>query len=292
MTDIIPLPDDYDVPLNFAFLRRSPLELLHVLDGDIVYKLIYADNGKILVRITPEQNVFKVEYPDVQPNASQRALISSFIREWFDLDNDLTPFYALTAKDKLLKDVVAKYRGYRIVGQPDLFESLCWAVIGQQINVPFAFKLKSRFVEQFGDSITWRGQKFYAFPEPRVVANLNDSDLLPLQFSIQKSRYVRAIAAAFRDGVISKERISLLPFDDAKKKLMEIKGVGNWTANYALMKTFRYKEAFPLEDVGIHNAIKKLKGLAEKPTLDQVKAIFKKYKGWEAYATLYLWKTL
>jgi DNA-3-methyladenine glycosylase II len=59
-----------------------------------------------------------------------------------------------------------------------------------------------------------------------------------------------------------------------------------------LMKTFRYPDAFPLEDAGIHNAIKNLKKLERKPTLDEVKKIFAKYEGWEAYATLYLWKSL
>ena len=73
---------------------------------------------------------------------------------------------------------------------------------------------------------------------------------------------------------------------------MKIKGVGNWTANYALMKTFQYPNAFPLEDAGLHNAIRILRNLDQKPTLEEVKKLFRKYKGWEAYATLYLWKTL
>jgi DNA-3-methyladenine glycosylase II len=92
--------------------------------------------------------------------------------------------------------------------------------------------------------------------------------------------------------VISKASIAALSFSEARQTLMSIKGVGNWTANYALMKTFRYREAFPLEDAGLHNAIKRLKNMAEKPTVEQVRRIFKKYKGWEAYATLYLWKSL
>jgi DNA-3-methyladenine glycosylase II len=83
-----------------------------------------------------------------------------------------------------------------------------------------------------------------------------------------------------------------LNLTQAKEELIKIKGIGNWTANYALMKTFRYPDAFPLEDAGVHNAIKNLKGLKVKPSLDQVRRIFKKYKGWEAYATLYLWKSL
>ena len=183
-------------------------------------------------------------------------------------------------------------RGYRIVGQPDLFESLVWAVIGQQINLSFAYTLKQRFVESFGYREIAQNKTFYLFPKPEEVAKLNDADLLPLQFSKQKSKYVVEIAKAFVNQEVSKESIAKLSFEEAKEKLMSIKGVGNWTANYALMKTFRYPNAFPLEDAGVHNAIKNIKRMKEKSTLDQVRRIFKKYKGWEAYATLYLWKSL
>jgi DNA-3-methyladenine glycosylase II len=187
---------------------------------------------------------------------------------------------------------VKKYYGYRIIGQPNLFESLVWAVLGQQINLSFAYTLKQRFVEQFGEKLIWNGVSYYNFPAPHVVATLTDDDLLPLQFSRQKSKYVVLIAQAFASDAVSKQSIAALPFQEAKEKLMTIKGVGNWTANYALMKTFRYPEAFPLEDAGLHNALKNQLGLAIKPKLDRVKKIFKPYKGWEAYATLYFWRSL
>jgi DNA-3-methyladenine glycosylase II len=218
--------------------------------------------------------------------------IKRYITEWFDLETDLKPFYTLARKDDLLKDLVKKFRGYRIIGQPDLFESLVWAVLGQQINLQFAYTLKQRFVEQFGINMSFNGEKYFMFPRPEIVAQLNDLDLLQLQFSRQKSKYVKLIGEAFASNHVSKEKLGHLSFDDAKTELMKIKGIGNWTANYALMKTFRYPNAFPLEDAGIHNAIKSLKGMKKKPSLEQVKRIFKKYKGWEAYATLYLWKSL
>ena len=198
----------------------------------------------------------------------------------------------MAKKDDLLAPLVKAYHGYRIVGQPDLFESLVWAILGQQINLSFAYTLKQRFIEQFGESLEYKNQTYYVFPKPKVVAQLTDDDLLPLQFSRQKSKYVVLIAQSFMNGEVSKEKLRDLSLVDAKEKLMKIKGVGNWTANYALMKTFRYPDAFPIEDVGVHNAIKNQMKLKSKPSLDRVKKIFKKYKGWEAYATLYLWKSL
>lgn len=285
-------PQNFSYELCFSFLRRSPKEILHRLDEDKVIKVISLDGENIIFKISPSSDHLVLDFLNATPAKQTQTQVELYVREWFDMDTDLTPFYALAKKDDLLKDLVKKFRGYRIVGQPDLFESLVWAVLGQQINLQFAYTLKQRFVERFGERVSHDGVDYFLFPSPRLVAGLTDEDLLPLQFSRQKSKYVTLIGKAFADGIISKQKLSSLSFEEAKNELMKIKGIGNWTANYALMKTFRYPNAFPLEDAGVHNAIKNLKGMKKKPTLNQVKRIFKNYKGWEAYATLYLWKSL
>src|SRR6187402_1423128 len=288
----LPMPDEFSFDLALTFLKRSPRELLHTLEGDKVFKALHIDNTEVLISIHQDERDLLIKFLNTKPNAEVKASVLAYIREWFDLDTNLKPFYVMAKKDELLAPLIKAYHGYRIVGQPDLFESLVWAVLGQQINLTFAYTLKQRFVEKFGESQEYQNQKHYVFPKPEVVARLTDDDLLPLQFSRQKSKYVVLIAKAFMDGEVSKEKLRGLSLGDAKEKLMKIKRVGNWTANYALMKTFRYPDAFPLEDVGVHNAIKNQMGLKAKPSLDRVKKIFKKYKGWEAYATLYLWKSL
>ena len=288
----LPMPDEFSFDLALTFLKRSPRELLHTLEGDKVFKALRINNIEVLISIHQQEKDLLIKFLNVKPNAAMKAGVLEYIREWFDLETNLKPFYAMAKKDELLAPLVKVFHGYRIVGQPDLFESLVWAVLGQQINLSFAYTLKQRFVEQFGESQEYKNQKYYVFPKPKVVARLTDDDLLPLQFSRQKSKYVVLIAQAFMNGEVSKEKLKGLSLVDAKENLMKIKGVGNWTANYALMKTFRYPDAFPLEDVGVHNAIKNQMGLKAKPSLDRVKKIFKRYKGWEAYATLYLWKSL
>lgn len=286
------LPKEFSFELSLSFLLRSPKELLHTVQGKNVVKLLHTENGSVLFRVREEENTLWVEFLNENVSLTDVEYVKQFVNEWFDLETDLKPFYKLAANDPLLKELVIKFYGYRIIGQPDLFESLVWAVLGQQINVSFAYSLKQRFVERFGESLSFEDNTYYSFPKPEIVALLGDADLLPLQFSRQKSKYVVLIAQAFAEGVVSKEKLRGLSLQQAKEELMKIKGVGNWTANYALMKTFRYLDAFPLEDVAIHNAIKILKGMKAKPTIEQVKRIFKKYKGWEAYATLYLWKSL
>jgi DNA-3-methyladenine glycosylase II len=287
------VPQEFDFDQCFGFLQRSPRELLHRCGDRSVVKLVRFEHSEILFELLPaagqclQVNVLSGPLTDTIKRS-----LTNYIHEWFDLETDLKPFYAMARKDPLLKALVERYYGYRIIGQPDLFESLVWAVLGQQINLQFAYTLKQRFVEQFGEKMIFNNQGYYLFPRPETVAVLTDEHLLPLQFSRQKSKYVVLIAEAFTTGDVSKEKLKTLSLKDAKEKLMSIKGVGNWTANYALMKTFRYPDAFPLEDAGVHNAIKNLKRMKAKPTLGQVKRLFNKYKGWEAYATLYLWKSL
>jgi DNA-3-methyladenine glycosylase II len=288
----LPLPDEFSYEMNFQFLERSPRELLHRVENNSVVKLVKAGDEKVLFRIRPAEGRLMLDFLNGVPSPEAKSFIRNYVTEWFDLETDLKPFYDMASGDKFLKDLVKRFFGYRIMGQPDLFESIVWAVLGQQINLQFAYTLKQRFVEQFGERLFWTEQSYFLFPAAKLVAELKDEVLLPLQFSRQKSRYTITIAEAFASGELSKEKLKDLPLPEAKEKLMKIKGVGNWTANYALMKTFRYRDAFPLEDAGVHNAIRNLKKMDRKPTLDEVKKFFKKYKGWEAYATLYLWKSL
>ena len=288
----IKTPSEFDFAQSLAFLKRSPKEVLHRVEGDRVIKAIDLKGKPVVFGLCEESGRLNVTVANGSLSAQHQAHLVTYIREWLDLDTDLKPFYRMARQDDLLRPLVMAFHGYRIVGQPDLFESLVWAVLGQQINLGFAYTLKSRFVTTFGKQVEWEGAQHYIFPTPEVVSAIRPEELLHLQFSRQKAAYTINIAHAFQAGEISKDKLSGLSLEDAKGELRKIKGVGNWTANYALMKTFRYPDAFPLEDAGLHNAIKQQLNLKAKPSLERVRKIFRKYKGWEAYAVLYLWKSL
>lgn len=288
----IPVPKEFSFDLCLQFLKRSPREVLHRVEEDRVFKLLKAGDELVLIRVAGAVGKLVIEFVGNAPSKSTKEFVKRYVLEWFDLETNLEPFYRMSRKDNLLKGLVKKYHGYRIVGQPDLFESLVWAVLGQQINLAFAYTLKQRFVEKFGESVRIDGHQYFLFPSPARVAEIRPGELLAIQFSRQKAAYTIGIGQAFAQGAITKEKLHGLSLEVAKEELIKIKGIGNWTANYALMKTFRYPDAFPLEDAGLHNAIRNQLNLKSKPSLDRVKRIFRNYKGWEAYATLYLWKSL
>lgn len=198
-------------------------------------------------------------------------------------------FLQLAEQDPILKPLVPAFKGMRIVGIPDLFEALTWAIIGQQINLTFAYKVKRRFIEKYGEYITYEGKRYWVFPRAEKVADLDPLKLRELQFSIRKAEYIIDIAKMIRDRILSKAKLRHLDPVSLKQELMAIRGVGNWSAEYVRMKCFRQPDAFPVADVGLHNALKVQLGWDRKPAVEEIRELANNWNGWEAYAVFYLW---
>ena len=230
---------------------------------------------------------------DQVPAKWVRAQVAKYVWDMFDLGTDLTSFYKLAEDDSIIKLLIDKYKGLRIVKINDMFEAICWAIIGQQINLKFAYTLKKRLVESYGEKMIYDKEEYFLFPTPQVISKLEVEDLKPLQFTTRKAEYIIGIANLFNDGTIKKEELALeKDYEKLKKKLVSIRGVGNWTADYTIMKCFDINDAFPIADVGIHNALKGILGLDKKPTIDEIEKLSVNWRGWEAYATFYLWRCL
>ena len=65
--------------------------------------------------------------------------------------------------------MVSEYNSLRIMAIPDLFEAVCWSIIGQQINLTFAYKLKRKFTEVYGTKLTFEGINYHLFPKPKLL---------------------------------------------------------------------------------------------------------------------------
>lgn len=293
---MIKTPDEFSFKVNLAYLQRSPNECMYEVQDGKLTKAISILNEVFLIEVSenPEGNLALRFLGDnflVSEEVRDEAV--RYVREWFDLDNDLKPFYEVAKSDLLLQKVVDEFYGLRNVGIPDLFEALAWGIIGQQINLSFAATLKRRFVETFGRAFEWKGREYWLFPDPKDIAQLTIEDLIPLKISIRKCEYIIEVAKQMVVGNLSKSLlIETKDFKEAEKMLVSIRGIGPWTANYVLMRCLRFPNAFPVADVGLHNAIKHLTEAEVKPTKEEVLRMAVPWKGWESYATFYLWRFL
>ncbi len=113
------------------------------------------------------------------------------------------------------------------------------------------------------------------------------------KFTTKKSEYIIELAKKIKDGTLSKN--TLLKKDSfklVKKELMGLHGVGKWTAEYVCLRCLKDPAAFPVDDVGLQNAIKRQLSLHTKPSVDEIYKVSRRWKNWEAYATFYLWNSL
>ncbi|MET4559922.1 DNA-3-methyladenine glycosylase II [Lysinibacillus parviboronicapiens] len=292
---VITLPKEFDMKANFDYLTREKNECMYEVDNDLLTRVIVIGDTGFLVqlRVIANQEMVVGFLGDTRPTKDwQRQEIVQYIRAWFDLDNDIAPFYELAQTDSLLKTPVKNFYGLRLLGIPDLFEALCWGVLGQQINLAFAYTLKKQFVEAFGDCIEWDGKKYWIFPTYERIAQLTPSDLSSIKMTVKKSEYIIGIAKLMVSGEVSKEKLMNMRFDEAEKNLIQIRGIGPWTANYVLMRCLRFPTAFPIDDVGLINAIRDSCHMDRKPTKDEILKLSSPWNNWQSYATFYLWRVL
>lgn len=286
-------PKEFSFEECLVFLGRSDQEVLYQIREGYIIKLIKAEGALILCRIGYMDDAIMVEFLTEPPSEYARRIIADHIWEWFDLQQDLVGFYHLAEHDSILNPLVKRYYGLRIICYPDLFEGIVWAILGQQINLIFAYTLKKRFVEQYGESITFEREAFWAFPSFEKIALLEPDDLRMLQFSLRKAEYIIGIAKAMTGGELTKQALILLKnYEEVKSFLISLRGIGAWSADYIMMRCLHYPQAFPVADVGLHNALKVVLGLDRKPTIQEIEIIAQGWKGWQAYAVFYLWRSL
>ncbi|AZU64898.1 DNA-3-methyladenine glycosylase family protein [Neobacillus mesonae] len=278
---------------NLGYLERNKNECMFEVENETVTRVIVVGETRHLVRLNVnEQNQMFVRFVNgFKTSKLDGAKVTAYIREWFDLNRDLTPFYEMANTDPLLKGPVQNFYGLRVIGVPDLFEALCWGILGQQINLAFAYTLKKQFVEKYGDSIEWSGRKYWIFPSYEQIAQLTPDDLAEIKMTRRKSEFIIGIAQLMASGELSKEKLlGLGSLKEAEKSLIKIRGIGPWTANYVLMRCLRFTSAFPIDDVGLHNSIKQVTAAERKPSKEELMAFSGKWDPWQAYATFYLWR--
>jgi DNA-3-methyladenine glycosylase II len=275
------------------FLNRGFDDCIYRVYPDKVRRAFKLESETMLVDIYLKPEKLLVEWLNGEPSGQGQSFVLNFITDWFDLETDLGAFYNAIAKDQQLAYMPDAFRGLRFIGMPDLFEALCWGIIGQQINLKFAYTMKRKLVEKYGEYIDHEDERYYVFPTPAQLARADISELKQLQLSTKKAEYLITIATAFANGTLSKQVLLELPdFESRVKFLTGIRGIGVWTASYALMKSLKERSSIPYGDAGLVNALIRHGIITNKTDKQAISDFFKKFPGWESYIVFYLWRSL
>jgi len=292
MTISLPTPEHFNFKECLHFLNRSDLERLHFVEDERVRKAVTLAGKQILLEVWQyDDSALKISCLN-NATVDERAVIS-FTKEWFDFKRNLGTFYKFAKQDALLTKLISNFAGLRLVRIHDIFQAVCWAILGQQVNIKFAYTIYARLIETYGTALEFENRKYWFFPEPERIAKLEVDELKALQLTGNKSKFLIGVAQAIENNELQKDAlIACGDIDFARSELIKLKGVGPWTANYVLMRCLGYQDAFPLEDVGLHHAIKNALDLPEKPKIEKVAELAERWAGWRAYAAFYLYRSL
>ncbi|HVG41446.1 MAG TPA: hypothetical protein VM888_07520 [Chitinophagaceae bacterium] len=197
--------------------------------------------------------------------------------ERFNKDNFYTLCNELAQRDGDL-EVIIKEHGYPpLWTRPNTFATLVLTILEQQVSLQSAFAAFTKLSQKL-NIIT-----------PEGVLQLTDDELRACYFSRQKIVYVKGLATEISKKQIDLDAFYHLPDDEVRKKLVSLKGIGNWTVDIYLMHALQRTDVYPTGDLALVKALREIKRLPLTTTKEEMAAIGVKWKPYRSIATMILW---
>jgi AraC family transcriptional regulator, regulatory protein of adaptative response / DNA-3-methyladenine glycosylase II len=210
-----------------------------------------------------------------------RELAVTACRRLLDLDVDPVVVDRALAADPVLAPVVAAGPGRRAPVHVDAGELAIRAVLGQQVSLAAARGLAARLAELCGEPLPApTGTLARAFPSPAAVA---EADLDRIGMPGSRRATVRALATALADGTIDLDPGASA--HEAEARLLELRGIGPWTAAYIRMRGLGDPDVLLDTDLGVRHALTRL-------GLDRAGDLGGRWRPWSSYAVHHLWASL
>ena len=165
-------------------------------------------------------------------------------------------------------------------------------VLGQQIAANVARIIRTLIIEQFGLSNVIDGETYYAFPRPDAIWASCPDVLRTMKLTQRKSEYIHGLAGAALDPATGLNALGDLPDEEVVQRLVSLRGIGKWTAQWALIRGLSRPNALPLGDLALRRVVSRLYFDGQETTDAQVEALARQWEPHRTYATVYLFTAL
>jgi len=186
------------------------------------------------------------------------------------------------SKDEKMKQLIKTHGTFSLEKKKNLCLYLCYSIMSQQLSTKVATVIKKRFLDLYGG----------AEPTPQQIVETPFEKLRAIGMSNAKVNYVQNVARFELESGMSHKKLSKMSDEDVIEYLMQIKGVGRWTAEMLLMFSLGREDLFSLGDLGLQQAVIGLYGLKNRKKKNLHQAILKiagQWSPYRTYACLYLW---
>ena len=187
---------------------------------------------------------------------------------------------ALSAKDERLSKIIESYPSDFLFSKSDPFFTLARSIVGQQISVKAA--------QSVWDRLEIKIKKI----KPEIILKTHSSTLKSVGLSRQKVKYLKNLAEAFIEKKIKINLWDKMNDEDIVQDLIQIKGIGRWTAEMFLIFNLCRADIFPLDDIGMIKGLCKLYKISYPAERERIIKIGDRWKPYRSVATWYLWRSL
>lgn len=290
---ILPVLPPFRLDFTVWALRRRETNIVDRWDGSQYLRVIVFNNipVKITVVSTSVMNETRIIVTLQAENAITDQIKEEaylLIQKMLGLKIDLQPFYMLANKNDFLKALVQQHWGVKPPSFPSIFEALINSIACQQVTLDLGILMINRLAENFGLEFAEDGMKSHAFPRPEDLANISEKDLRKLGFSYQKVRAIKELAT----NVVS-NKLDLTDLEEMTNKeivefLSSLRGVGRWSAEYALLRGLGRVSIFPGDDIGAKNNLQRLFHLDKRPSYEEIKELTSQWHPYEGLVYFHL----
>ncbi|HLX81573.1 MAG TPA: DNA-3-methyladenine glycosylase [Burkholderiales bacterium] len=186
---------------------------------------------------------------------------------------------ALIRRDPVMAKIIRRFPRIHLEPRGDPFHTLTRAIVGQQISVAAAQSVWNKF------------SAHVAVVHPEHVLKAKTKDLRACGLSGRKCEYISDLARRFADGHVHVHRWPQMSDDEVVADLVQVRGVGRWTAEMFLMFNLLRPDVFPLDDLGLRKGIQ-LAYFKRKVSLNTMRKLGESWRPWRSAATWYLWRSL
>ena len=190
----------------------------------------------------------------------------------------------LCKNDRRLAEVIERVGPCTIAPRRDYFPSLCRAIFAQQLSTKVAATLVNRFRAQFPRRL----------PTPLLLRDKLRSDngtfMRACGLSKQKAGYLLDLSTHFVEGRINTRKLRKMSDQEVIDALVEVKGIGRWTAEMFLMFVLNRPDVLPVDDLGLREGVREVYELRKRPLALRLQEIAEPWKPWRSVGTWYIWR--
>ena len=183
--------------------------------------------------------------------------------------------------DSRFSRLISKFEYPTFKEENNYFEALLKNIIYQQLSGKAAKTIYNRFLKLFETT---------EYPSPDKIINTPVEDLRGAGLSNQKVTYILDLSKKYVEGTLQLDELNQKSDKEISAQLIQVKGIGQWTADMFLMFTLNREDVFPLGDLGVKKGVAIIENLPGPPTEKHMAEISEKWQPYRTIAAWYMWK--